>query len=248
MLFSRQLPLALVIDLCRSLRHNLGAGLTLVQVFRQMAQRGPRGLRPLAGRAAVALEKGDSLADVLATEKDHLPPLLLAMAKVGEETGNLPEIFGELEKYFLLQQKLQRMLRAKALLPAIQLVLALFLLAGLIFILGMIAAERQRSPHQVVRSQRPLRRMIFLTVSFGSIALAYVSYRLLKRWAHQKASVDVLLLRLPAVGPAVEALVLARFALALHLTLESGMSITRRCGSPWRQPTTPRSRPRPTRL
>src|SRR5262245_4476564 len=98
MLFSRQLPLTHVIDLCRALRHNLGAGVALVKVVRQQAERGPGGLRPLAGRVSARLEKGESLTDALTPEKDLLPPLLLAMVKVGEETGNLPEIFGELEK------------------------------------------------------------------------------------------------------------------------------------------------------
>ena len=50
MLFSRQLPLSNLIDLCLALRHNLGAGLMLRDVFRQMARRGPVHVRPIAER------------------------------------------------------------------------------------------------------------------------------------------------------------------------------------------------------
>ena len=89
MLFTRQMPLSCVIALCRALRHNLGAGLTLVRVFRQQAERGPRGLRQLATRVLAGLEQGQGLSDALEAEKGVLPPLLLSLVKVGEETGHL---------------------------------------------------------------------------------------------------------------------------------------------------------------
>ena len=140
MLFSRHLPLSSTIALCRALRHGLGAGLTLVQVFRQQAERGTGGVRPLAGRVLAGLEHGNGLSDVLDGEKNVLPPLLLSLVKVGEETGHLAEIFGELEHYFVLQDKLRKQFRSQSMLPVIQLCLAFLILAGLIFILGMIAA------------------------------------------------------------------------------------------------------------
>jgi len=42
---SATLPLSTLVELCRSLRHYLGAGLSLVDVFRQQAKRGPAGAR-----------------------------------------------------------------------------------------------------------------------------------------------------------------------------------------------------------
>src|SRR5207237_1921629 len=41
------LPLSALIELSRSLRHYLGAGLSLVDVFRQQAKRGPAAVRPV---------------------------------------------------------------------------------------------------------------------------------------------------------------------------------------------------------
>src|SRR5687767_2211895 len=108
MFFTRQLPLSSVIALCRALRHNLGAGLTLVQVFRQQADRGPAAVRPFAARVLVSLEQGHSLNEVLEGEKGVLPPLFYSLVKVGEETGHLAEMFAELEKYYLLEEKLRR--------------------------------------------------------------------------------------------------------------------------------------------
>src|SRR5438067_1698029 len=101
MIFSRQIALASLIGLSRALRHGLGAGLTLVRVFRQQVERGPRDARPLAGRVLKKLEQGRSLSDALDVEKAVVPPFFLSLVKVGEETGHLAEIFGELEKHYL---------------------------------------------------------------------------------------------------------------------------------------------------
>ena len=135
MLFSRQISPASTIAICRALRHGLGAGLTLVQVFRQQAERGPARVRPLARRVLTVLEQGHGLNDALEAEKGVLPPLFFALASVGEETGHLAEVFGELEKHFLLQEKLRKQFRAQSMMPVLQLGLAFLILGGVIFIL-----------------------------------------------------------------------------------------------------------------
>jgi len=57
-MFSRRLPFYDLVSFCRILKHNLGAGLTLVQVLRQQSERGPPAVRPLAGRLHEALRQG----------------------------------------------------------------------------------------------------------------------------------------------------------------------------------------------
>src|SRR6185437_13442689 len=93
MLLSSRLSLPVLIELCRALRHNLGAGLTLLAVFRQQQRRGPAAVRALAGRVADLLEKGHSLGQALKREANYFPPLFLSLAEVGEQTGMLPEVF-----------------------------------------------------------------------------------------------------------------------------------------------------------
>src|SRR5262245_52995652 len=117
MLFSKQLSLANVVALCRVLRHNLDAGLSLRDVFLQQAERGTAAVRPVAQRIRDQIEHGHSLDDALQKETATFPPLFLSMARMGEETGHLPEVFAELEKYYTMQLQLQGRFRSQSLLP-----------------------------------------------------------------------------------------------------------------------------------
>ncbi len=224
MFFSWRLGLPDVISLCRVLRHSLAAGLTLRDVFRQQAERGSPAVRRVCQRLLDAVNQGESLDAALARGTRAFPALFIAMAGVGEETGHLAEIFGELEKYYTLQLRLRRQFRSQSLLPIIQVCLAFFVIAGLIFVLGLIAAPGSQ-PTAVLGFRGPGGAVAFLGVSFGVLAALLLGYKYLPVLLRQKAWVDQAVLRIPGVGPCLEALVLGRFALALQLTLDSSLPI-----------------------
>src|SRR5262245_57862107 len=130
----RVLPLPSLIELCRSLRHLLGAGLTVRDVFSRQAERGPAAVRPVASGILRRFDEGDDLADALEAHREAFPPLFLSLATVGESTGQLPEIFHELEKYYTLQQKLRRQFRAQIMWPVFQFFAGVFVIAGMIWL------------------------------------------------------------------------------------------------------------------
>src|SRR5262249_34404169 len=107
MLLSSRLPLTALVPLCQAFRMGLSAGLSLVDVFRQQERKGPLVARPVIGRMADELERGESLEDVLKIEGRHFPPMFVGMAVVGEQAGGLPEVFRELERYFREQLTLR---------------------------------------------------------------------------------------------------------------------------------------------
>jgi type II secretory pathway component PulF len=232
MLLSKRLPLAGLIQLCRVLRHNLSAGLMLRDIFRQQAKRGLPVVRPVADRIWQSLEEGDSLEIALGREKDSFPPLFLELSSVGEHTGNMPEIFGELERYYLMQQKFWRQFVSQSFLPMIQFVAATFIIAGLMFLLGFIAEITNSKPLD------PLGlgltggggALIFLASVYGIVAALLLAYLAASRSLQQKAIVDRFLMRLPGAGPFFEAISLARFAMALRLTMDSAMPIATALG------------------
>lgn len=227
MRFSTQLPLQNLIELCRALRHNLEAGLTLRDILRQQAVKGSLAIRPVAERLHKELEHGDSLQDALQREKASFPPLFLDLASIGEETGTQPEIFAELEKYFLMQQRLRRQFLTQITWPAVQLIAAILIISFLIFIMGFIAKSgggKALDPIGLGLTGTS-GALVFLFSSFGLVGGIVGIYLLATRTLKQKETVDGFLLRVPIVGPCLRALALTRFCLALRLTQETGMSI-----------------------
>ena len=231
MFLSSRLSLSNLIELCRSLRHYLGAGLPLVDAFRQQAKRGAAAVRPVASRIVAALEHGDSLEDTLKREEALFPSLFLSLTRVGEETGMLAEVFAELEKYYVRQRMLWRQFLSQSAWPLIQFVLAIFVLAGLILIMGMIADSQGGGAKPLdplgLGLAGPTGAMIFLGVVFGILAALAGIYWFMTRGLRDNAAMDKFLLRLPAVGPCLRALALTRFCMALRLTTETGMSIVK---------------------
>lgn len=229
-MFSARLPLVSLIELCRVLRHYLSSGLSLVDVFRQQARRGSPRVRALCGRVCQSLEEGHDLEKALKPERSAFPPLFVALAGVGEESGNLPEVFGELEKYFLMQQKLWRQFVAMIAWPVLQLNMGIFVVTFLIWILGFIASMYGPGTQALdplgIGLTGDSGAVIFFCTAYGSIAALFAVYFLATRTLAGQSLVDGLLLRVPVLGPCLRALALTRFCLALRLTSETGMSMT----------------------
>jgi type II secretory pathway component PulF len=224
MLIFGRLSLTNLIYLCRVLRHKLGAGIMLRDTFRQEALKAPGAVRNVSQRISQVLEEGDSLEMALQREQKTFPPLFLSLAVVGEQTGNMPEIFGEMEKYYRLQQKFWNQFRAQCTLPIITLVFGIFVIAAFIFILGFLGSKMDPLGLGLTGTAGAI---LFLVYCFGFLAVLVFGYLWLNRFVEQKAAVDRALLSIPAVGPFLQALCLWRFSLALRLTLNTGMSIVK---------------------
>jgi type IV pilus assembly protein PilC len=219
-----RLPLSSLIELCRVMRHNLSAGLTLRHVFNQQASRGPVGVRPIATRVSQQLQEGESLQDALEHEKAHFPPLFTSLVTVGEQSGSLPEVFEELERYFALQLRLKRQFIQQITWPVMQFVMAPFVIAGMIFILGMFGSNFDPLGFGLTGTSGAL---TFLLGWFGAVGALIVAYFVLTRSLRQQVVVDEFLLRTPVIGSCLRAMAMTRFCMALRLTMETGMSINK---------------------
>jgi type IV pilus assembly protein PilC len=224
MLFATQIPLSSLIEFCRVLRHNLGAGLTLLHVFRQQAERGPMAVRPVASRMLQDLEHGDSLEVALKRERAFFPHVFVALVTVGEQTGSMPDVFGELEKYFLMQQRLRRQFFSQIAWPLFQFLMAPLVIALMLFVLAIFDSPvTPFGPSYKGAWGAPK----FLLQFFGTLAALVGLYFLITRTFRRSTAVHELLLRLPIIGPCLSAIALSRFCLALRLTMNTGMPIAR---------------------
>jgi type IV pilus assembly protein PilC len=222
MLLSTRVPLSSLIEFSRALRHNLSAGLTLRRVLRQQAERGSMAIRPVAERISEQLEQGESFEQALKGEKAAFPPLFISLAAVGEQSGGLPEVLTELEKYFVLQQRLQREFLRQITWPMLQFLIAPFVIAGMIFILGIFNSSFDPLGFGLTGTRGAL---IFLLGYFGAFGLLILAYYVITRTLKQRELVDTFLLRLWVIGPTMQAMAMTRLCVSLYLTTESGMPI-----------------------
>jgi type IV pilus assembly protein PilC len=229
MLLFRRLSIKDLIDLCRSMRYSLSSGLTLRDVMDLLTTNGPPRLRPVAAQISKELKSGWSLQDAISKQSHVFPPIFLALVTVGEESGNLPEVLSELEKYYHVQRKLRREFIDQITWPVVQMFMAVFVIAGLIWALTFVK-ELNKGSNAVtdplgfglVGTEGALK---FLGYVFGAIGLLLLAFWGLKRLLSRRAMVEKFMLRAPIFGPCIRAIALTRFCVALHLMLETSLSV-----------------------
>lgn len=224
MLLSRRLSLGNLSEMCRTLRHYLHAGLTLRDAFRAMSRKGRPAVRQVCDRISEGLEKGESLEDCLKQKEAVFPPLFVGLVVVGEHTGMLVEVFAELEKYYTLQLKLRRDFISRITWPVIQFVTATLVLAGMILILGLLARPGSTFDLLGLGLLGERSALIFLGTIYGTLAVLAVFFYVV-RGVLRHGAFDQFLLRVPALGPCMEAIALARFCMAMRLTMDTAMPI-----------------------
>jgi type IV pilus assembly protein PilC len=204
----------------------------LRDALKQQAKRGHPAVRPVAERMCRAIESGDDLRQVLESERAYFPPLFISLVSVGESSGQLPEIFAELEKYYIMQQRFWRQLLSQSFLPVLQFVVATLVIAGMMVIMGLIAEARSSTPIDPIGFGLSGMRgaITFLVVIYGTLAALFFFYLVLSRLFEQKALIDRLLLHIPGIGGFLQCLCLSRLSMGLRLTLDSAMPIAKAIG------------------
>lgn len=230
MTFFRCLRLGELIELCSSMRYTLESGFLLRDVMDLLASRGTRRVRLLALQISKEIKSGWSLQDALAKQKGVLPPLFVSLVTVGEESGNLPEVLAELERYYVLQRKLRREFQEQIAWPVLQFVAATLIITLLIYILGILPTLPGRDgADQIDALGLGLTgsdgALIFFSSVMGTVAGLLVLFILARRLLRRRAIVERMLLLLPGVGPCLRAIALARFSLAARLMLETSLSV-----------------------
>lgn len=217
----RNIPMSQRIELARRLRFNLEAGITLVESFRQQAQRGKEPLRSACADIQKQLQKGISLQEAL-EKNGQFPPLFVTLAGVGEHSGHLPEIFAALERYYTQQLQLNRKFLSRMIMPAAQFVMAVLIVSLVIWVLGILNSSAGKGLFGLSG--------FYGGLTFSAIAFAVVASAIfLARWFYFRSkrsmALQQFLLSLPGIGSCLLAMAMNRFTMALQYTLDSGMSI-----------------------
>lgn len=226
MLFNRVSTSELAV-LCRSLGTMLHSGLDVVKAVKLAGRKTSGHLKNILADVLVELKSGNDLASACRLHERDFPELFCNMVDVAEQTGALPEVLRSLAIHYENNQRLKKDFLGQIALPMFQLVVAILVIAGLIYILGWIAASQGTDPIDVlgwglVGSEGA---MIWLGSWAIGIASVAILYRLFSASVGGKRLVHSLLMRIPVVGKCLQSFAIARFSWAFHLTQEAGMPI-----------------------
>jgi type IV pilus assembly protein PilC len=172
------------------------------------------------------LQRGEDFASAIAN-REEFPPLAGEMMAVAEQTGQLPEILKHLAEHYDNLVKMRRIFLAAIAWPAFQLIAAILIIAFMILILGWVASARGGEPIDVLGwgLTGPTGAIIWLSMTFGTLAVLFVLFKLASTSTSGKRTLDPILLRIPVLGGCLRSFALARFSWALALTQQTGMGL-----------------------
>ena len=222
------LSMSTVATFCRSLSTMLHSGVNILKAFQVAGGKShhPK-LKRISADIIDDLRKGCEVSTALEHQGKAFPELMIDLVRVADQTGSLPEVLKGLADHYDNLVRLRRTFLGAITLPIVQLLAAIFIVAALIWLLGMIASTNGGEPFDVVGLglTGTTGALTWLGGCFGTAFLGAIAYFLLVNGLKGRAFVHSALLRIPVVGGCLRSFALARFSWAFALTQQAGMSI-----------------------
>lgn len=212
--------------LSRRLAISLSAGIDVRNVWTRETSAAHGSTRRAFATIRDAVAQGTSFGDAIDATDNYFPEFFREMVRVGEESGQLPEVFRQLAEHYEHQLQLRRVLMAAISWPMIELALALSIVGAVIFVMGAIPQLANSGMDMLGLGLKGMSGlMIYLAVLAGIGGGAFLLYRATVRGALWAAPLQQLMMRIPQLGKALETFALARLTWAMHVTLNSGMDL-----------------------
>jgi len=218
-----------LIGLCQRVGQSLKAGVEIRRVWQQESQRGSATQRQHLGSVYRHVAAGGTVADAMRGCGGFFPRLTCQMVEIGEKTGQLDEVLLKLAKYYEQQDALKRTFYLGIAWPMLQLLAATLVIAGVIWISGMIGSFMGTGGGVdilglgLTGGWGAILFLLSVATVVGGVLLAVNA--LLRGWF---GPVPLrIAMRLPVIGTCLEAFALSRLTWAFALGLESGMDARR---------------------
>lgn len=224
------LPLKSLTHICRTLSTLLESGVDVRQSFKVAAKKtGDGRSRDALAEIAQQVAAGHEISAAMRMQTGVFPELMIDMIEMSEGTGSLPEVLTHLAEHYENNLQLRRQFVGSIAWPLFQLVAAVFIIAILILVFGMIPANPNgpKMNAMVFGLSGVQGAVIWLTCTFGGAALVWLGYQVAARLFSAKKILDPLWLRVPVLGTCMRSFAIARFSWAYFLTQQSGMPVVR---------------------
>ncbi|MEX0331929.1 MAG: type II secretion system F family protein [Puniceicoccaceae bacterium] len=179
------------------------------------------------------ISSGTAFSEAVAKYPNAFPNLFISMVEAGEASGGLASILGKVAIYFEDTVKLIKQVKSAMTYPIAVIGLAIVLVQVLLIFVIPVFAEMFASfgkelpkPTQLLISTSNFLKAYILYIIAGLIAFWFVMKRILKTPKGRRAK-DVVLLKVPIVGPLIQKIALSRFCRTYAILLRSGVPILR---------------------
>ncbi|MRR54553.1 MAG: type II secretion system protein GspF [Deltaproteobacteria bacterium] len=230
--FSKGVALPELSLMTRRLSTLLGSSVPVYEAIATLyEQEAPGELREVLGRVRSRLAEGANLARALAEDSAVFSESYVSMVAAGEASGALDSILDKLADFLEEQEAVRSRILTSLAYPALMVVVGtavmLFLLAFVIPKIIVIFEQNKATLPLItillIKASTLLRKGWWLLAAAG-IGIVYAYRRLIKR-EDLRLRRDILLLRMPLLGPLLSKLILSRFAKILGLLLASGVPV-----------------------
>jgi len=187
-------------------------------------------LKKLLTKISSALKKGVSLSEAFAEHPELFNPLYISLLKIGESSGNLPEVLNRLSNDLKFQKELKAQISQALTYPS---VIMMVCLAAVYFVLTFIVPKMSGIFTDL--SQAPWYTQVIINVSnffvdyeglivtglvLGLISLSYAFKQVaFKNWCYVNSA------KIPGVGKVILAAERIRFASSMAMMLEAGLQL-----------------------
>ncbi len=210
--------------LSRRLGTALGAGVDIRNVWTRESKNAHGSARRVFGDVRDAVARGSSVSEALDRTGKYFPEMFRELVRVGEESGQLPEVFRQLADNYEHQLQMRRNFLGAVAWPMFELAFALGVVGIVIYVMGAIPQLQKSGVDLIGFGLRGGSGLLVYVTILGLIAGGlFVIYRATTRGAIWVTPVQRFLMRVPKLGSALETFSLARLTWAMYVTLNTGM-------------------------
>lgn len=227
-MFGRRIRMESLVLVCRSLSILLSSGVGIKKALKLAAKKTGNERCQKAMRGVFdTVVGGDSLTFGMQQQGNAFPPLMIDMVNVGEQTGSLVEVLKSLSLHYENLIRLRKDFFRQITFPALQLVMAILVIAFLIFILGAIAESFGTKSIEILPGglTGTTGALTWLAFNFGTFFGLFLLYQWTRHSLVGQKFLDPYLMRIPVLGKCLKSFAIARFSWAFAITQQSGMSI-----------------------
>jgi len=222
-----------LINFCFHLEQISRSGIPLLEGLADLAQSTDnKRFREVLSAAHEDMEGGKLLSEALAQHPRVFDELFVSLIRTGEQTGNMQEVLRDMANNMRWQDALVAKTRLLLLYPSIVLVVV----TAVIFFLMLYLVPKLVSFLATMNQALPLQTKLLIGASQvfadywllllgGPLLLLFAASTAVQTNVRARLYWDYLKLNLPLVGPALQQLLMARFANYLALLYRSGITI-----------------------